>query len=146
MKIGYSVELTGEEEKKSARALGKEMPISPKQSYEIANQIRGKKVGAAKQYLEKVTKKEVPVPYRRYNWNIPHRRGMAAGRYPITAARNMLKILKHAESNAVQKGLSKEKLRIKHLSINKGRVQHGRRKGSPYNSPTVNLQVIVAEE
>ncbi len=146
MKIGYSVELEPEEEKKSARALGKELAISPKQSYEVANQIRGKKLERAKTYLEQVAKKEVAVPYRRYNWNIPHRPGMAAGRFPVTAAKNILKILKHAESNAVHKGLSKEKLRVTHLSVNKGRVQYGRRKGSPYNSPTVNLQVILTEE
>ena len=141
MKLGYSIKVP----ENAAKAMGKELKISPKKAYELANAIRGKKVEKAKAYLEQVIEKKVAVPYKRYKKGIPHRRGMDAGRYPVNAAKSFLKVIQNAESSANKKNLPKEKLKIVHLSVNRGRVVVGRRKGFAYNTNTVNLQVVLGE-
>lgn len=139
MKYGYSSDMKG------AKASGKEIPISPKRSYELANAIRGKPLAKAKKYLEQVISKEVPVPYKRYDNNVPHRRGMAAGRYPVNTAKAFLRIINSAEANATALAMAKDKLRVAHIAVNLGRPIIGRRKGGACNKSTTNLQVILGE-
>jgi len=139
MKHGYSTDIKG------VKARGKELSISPKKSYELANAIRGKPLEKAKKYLEMVIHKETPVPYKRYDWNIPHRKGMAAGRYPVKTAKGFLSILKSAEANAKSLSIPSEKLRVTCISASKGRPIIGRRKGSTYNTKTTNLEVVLGE-
>lgn len=52
------------DDKKTAKALGRSLKISPKHAVEICNRIRGMKVENAKNYLEDVIemKKAVPLP------------------------------------------------------------------------------------
>ena len=67
-----------------AKASGRNIGISRKDSVEVANFIRGKMVSKAKILLEGVIAKDVVVPYRRYNRDRGHKRGkVAAGRYPV---------------------------------------------------------------
>lgn len=139
MKYGYSSDIKG------AKASGKEVPVSPKRSYELANAIRGKPLAKAKKYLEQVIALEVPVPYKRYDNNVPHRRGMAAGRYPVNTAKAFLKVIKSAEANATALAMAKDKLKVAHISVNLGRPIIGRRKGGAYNKSTTNIQVILGE-
>lgn len=139
MKYGYSSDIKG------AKASGKEVQVSPKKSYELANAIRGKPLAKAKKYLEQVISKEVAVPYKRYDNNVPHRRGMAAGRYPVKVAKAFLKVINSAEANATALAMGKEKLRVAHISVNLGRPIIGRRKGGAYNKSTTNIQVILGE-
>ena len=139
MKYGYSSDIKG------AKASGKEVQVSPKKSYELANAIRGKPLAKAKKYLEQVIAKEVAVPYKRYDNNVPHRRGMAAGRYPVKVAQAFLKIINSAEANATALAMGKDKLRVAHIAVNLGRPIIGRRKGAANNKSTTNIQVILGE-
>jgi len=133
MKLRYST-------KGKYRSMGRELPISPKVSREIAAALRGMEISEAKTYLEKVIAKEVAVPYRRFNKELPHRKGIAAGRYPIKASKYFLKILENAEANS-----EGENLIITHISANRGRIQYGGYKGSASNTQTTHLQIILGD-
>ena len=105
-------------DKTEATAIGRSLPISTKQSVEICNLLRGKTSDKGKKILELVIEKKAQVPYRRYMHGVGHRSGkMAAGRYPQKASSFILALLKSAESNAENKGLSTP-LKIKEIIAN----------------------------
>jgi large subunit ribosomal protein L22 len=108
----------------SARATGKDMPISTKHAIEISSMIRGKKVNIAVKMLEEVTKLKRAVPFKRFKRDVGHKRGnIAAGRYPLKASREILELLKSAEMNAQNKGLDNDALFISEIVANKGASQ-----------------------
>ena len=99
-------------------AAGKSLPISTRNSVEICNLLRGKTVDKGKKLLELIIDKKYPVPYKRYMHGVGHRSGkMAAGRYPQKASSHILEVLKNAESNAGNKGLTAN-FRIKEIISN----------------------------
>ena len=123
----------------TAKALGKEMPVSPKFAREVACMIRGMKVETAQKALEEVIAKTRPVPLRRYNKRVSHKPGVGPGRYPVKAAKAILGVLNSAASNAEYK-----------ISVSRGRVipghmprAHGR--ATEWNQDTVNVEVIIQE-
>lgn len=120
--------------------MGREIAVSPKVAREIAAAIRGMKVSEARSYLEQVAEKKAAVPYKRFNKEVPHRKGMAAGRYPVKASGYFLQTLKNAEANA-----EGEDLIITHVSANRGRVQPGGYKGTPANTATTHIQIILGD-
>ncbi|MEK6856790.1 MAG: 50S ribosomal protein L22 [Nanoarchaeota archaeon] len=90
-----------------AIANSRSLPISTKQSVEICNMLRGKTSDRGKKILELVINMKAPVPYKRYMHGVGHRSGkLAAGRYPQKASSYILTVLKCAESNATNKGLT----------------------------------------
>lgn len=120
-KWGYSI--TDLDPERTVKASGRELRISHKASREICKTIKGMKLDQAKQFLEQVINKKVPVPYRRFKKKQPHRHGLQgtfAGKYPVKAAQKILKILQGAEANAEFKGLDTERLRITHASAYPG--------------------------
>jgi large subunit ribosomal protein L22 len=148
--VGYSY--TPKKERFS-RALGREIRMSPKFSMEICREIRGKKLDAARTFLEDVMAMKRPVPLRRFNKGVAHRRGLErafAGRYPVKAARNILKVLESAEANAEYKGLDTERLYIAHAAAQKGRIIRGIRprafgRASPSNTLTTHVEIVLEE-
>lgn len=134
----------------SAKALGKEMPVSPKFAREVAGMIRGMKVEAAQQALAEVIDKKRPVPLKRYNKRVSHKPGVGPGRYPVKAATAILGVLNSAVANAEYKGLSVSSMAIATISVSRGRVipghmprAHGR--ATQWNQETVNVEVIIQE-
>ena len=134
----------------SARAIGKEMPISPKFTREICGLIRGMKVPTAIKTLEGVIALETPVPLKRYNKRVSHKQGVGPGRYPKKAATAVLGVIKSAVANAEYKGLNVDDMVIRTISASRGRVTpghmaraHGR--ATEWNQDTVNLEVIIEE-
>ena len=102
-RINYSVK--GDPETTS-KAMGSELHISPKKSREVCCKIKGMKVAEARKFLEDVIALKKAVPFKRHHDGTGHRKGpMAAGRYPVNASKEILKVLKNAESNAEYKGL-----------------------------------------
>jgi len=97
-KIGYSTQ--GLDDEKTSRAMGRELPISPKKAMEVCREIRGKSVEDAKAYLERVIAMDQPVPMRRYKTMVAHKRGTGPGRYPVKVAKQVMKIIESAEENA----------------------------------------------
>ena len=82
-----------------------------------------------------------------------HRKGQegwAAGRYPVKAAEQVLKVLENAEANAEYKGMDTENLFIEHISSHRGVVLPGvipRAFGrmTPFNTPTTHIQIVLQE-
>ncbi len=148
---GYSFK--PKDEAKIAKAIGSEIRISPKFSAEICREIRGKKLDKAKEFLQDVIAMKKPVALKRYKKGVAHRRGLKkayAGRYPVKAASRIMKVLNAAQANAEYKGLSTEKLYIKHIAAQRGRVIRGILprafgKSSPHNTPTSNIEVMLEE-
>ena len=134
----------------SAKAIGKEMPISPKFTREICGLVRGMKVNNAIRTLEGVIALETPVPLKRYNKRVSHKQGVGPGRYPKKAAAAVLGVIKSAVANAEYKGLNTDDMVIRTISASRGRVTpghmaraHGR--ATEWNQDTVNLEVIIQE-
>ena len=116
MTIKYSVQgLQGN----YAKAYGRDLSISTKKSVEICNNIRDKPLKKAEQILEKAITKERPIVMKRYIRDAAHKKGMATGKYPVKAATSILKILKNAESNAQNKGLSTKDMIVQHIAAHK---------------------------
>jgi len=116
------------EEKNTAKTIGKELPISTKQSVEICNFIRHKTTEQSKRVLEEVLQLKTAVPYKRYVKHIPHRKGkIATGRYPVKAVQYVLDLIKNVEANAKNQGLETP-LVIDEVIANKGTRgwHHGR--------------------
>ncbi len=96
---------------------------------------------------------EIPVPIKKFKKGVAHRRGLSkayAGRYPVKAASKILKVLESAEANAEYKGLDTEKLFIKHISTQRGRVIKGIiprafGRATPHNEETTNIEVVLQE-
>jgi len=107
-----------------ATAKSLNLPISTKQSYEIANFIRKKNLAKAKIMLQQVIDHKIAVPYKRYNRDTGHKRGIAAGRYPEKACGEFLRLLNSVEANADSKGLDNEKLFISELRSTQGTHQY----------------------
>lgn len=103
----------------SAKALGKDLPISTKQSVNICTFLRGKSLADAKDKLKKVIQKKVAVPSPRFNDSLGHKKGMGPGSYPEKASEIILRLLEEAEANAQVKGLNSSQLKITHISANR---------------------------
>jgi len=150
-KFGYSAQI---DDKVCAKAMGKELRVSPKHAGEICRAIKGMMLEKAREYLQAVIRKEKAVPYRRYKKKVAHRGGLskwAAGRYPVKAAKAVLGVLDNVEANASYKGMATDKLRIVHASAQKGIVIRGFRprafgRATPFNTQTTNVEIIVKEE
>ena len=134
----------------TAKALGREMPVSPKFAREVAGMIRGMKVDTARQALEDVIDKKRAVPLKRYNKRVSHKPGVGPGRYPVKASKAILGVLDSAASNAEYKGLTPSDMAITTISIARGRIipghmarAHGRATQS--NQDTVNIEIIIEE-
>jgi large subunit ribosomal protein L22 len=146
-KVGYSTEVDPEA---TAKAIGRELDISPKSSVEVCREVRGMMVEDAVTRLEDIISLKKPVSFKRYNHQVGHRKGkkFGAGRYPKKTAKAILDVIRHAQHNAEYKGLDSENMRIIHISSSKGmKVEgyipraHGR--SSAFDHETVNVEVVL---
>jgi large subunit ribosomal protein L22 len=134
----------------SAKAIGKDMPVSPKMSREICGMVRGMKVDVAVKVLEEVIDLKRPVPLKRFNKRVSHKPGVGPGRYPQKSARAVLSVIKSASANAEYKGLSTDGMVITTISASLGQTTpghmpraHGR--ATQWDQQTVNIEVIIEE-
>ncbi len=105
-------------EQDSAKAVARDVSISTKTSVEIANRIRGKHTARAKKILEDAISLTTAIPYKRFTNGPGHKKGpMASGRYSVKACQIFLDLIKSAESNAQDKGLSAKDLLISRLVV-----------------------------
>ena len=108
-------------ETKEAKASGNDLPLSWKGVVMIGNFIRGKTVEKSKRLLREVMEEKTAVPFTRFNKDRGHKKGeIAAGRYPVRAAGEILNLLESAESNAVNMGMNANNLVISRFIGNKG--------------------------
>ena len=153
-KWGYSIIEEMLDPEKTAKASGRELKISHKAAREVCKAIKGMMLNDAKQYLRDVAAKKKAVPYTRYNKKLPHRHGLVnsfCGRYPIKASQQILDVLGSAQSNAENKGLDVDRLRIIHAAAYQGmklkryaRRAHGR--SSPKFDTTTHVEIVLDEK
>ena len=143
-------------DKTIAKAVIRNVPVHPKVFYELLNTVRGRKLEEAIKYVERVIALKEAVPFRRYSGKQAHKRGLGAkwgwpaGRYPVKAAKYLLRLLENVRNNAENQGMDTERLKIVHLAAHKGVVYkrfmpraYGR--ASPKNKMTSNVEVVVEE-
>jgi ribosomal protein L22 len=103
-----------EEIKKKDYAIvnGNDLPISTKESMDVCSMIRGRNIETAIKMLEEVIafKRVVKMNKR----EVPHQKGkgVMAGRYPINASNEFIRLLKQLNANAIVNGLEIEKCKI----------------------------------
>jgi large subunit ribosomal protein L22 len=122
-KWGYSITEEELDPEKTVKASGREVRVSHKSAREICKTIKGMMLSQAKQYLRDVMAKKRAVPFTRFKKKAGHRHGLEkayAGRYPMKASEQILKVIEGAEANAEYKGLDTERLRIFHASAYPG--------------------------
>ncbi|MEK6827740.1 MAG: 50S ribosomal protein L22 [Nanoarchaeota archaeon] len=128
-----------------ARAIGMALPVSFKQSVEICRFIGNKNVNDAKKMLQNVVEKKSAIPFKRYNWDLGHKKKMGPGRYPQKASKEFIKLIEDVEANAQFKGLNTSNLVIAHVSAHKsGKIWHFGRK-SRRRMKRTNVEIIVEE-
>ena len=137
-----------------AKAKANELNMSPKHSIEIATFIRHQRVNDAIAYLNEVVNLKKAIPFRRFNRNVAHKRGLPgnwdAGRYPVKASKAYIRVLESVKKNAEYLGLDAENLEIIHASANRGRAQkaffpRAMGRATPKVRESVNVEVVVRE-
>ena len=98
-----------------SKIVGRSLPVSTKFSVEICNFIRKKKVEDAKQILSKVADGKMAIPFKRFNRDLSHKKGMGPGRFPKKAVEEILQLLESVEANAQFKGINTADLYISHI-------------------------------
>ena len=128
-----------------AKASGRNLPVSTKQSIELSTFLRGKHVEHARKLLREVIAHKRAVPYHQFNKDTGHKPGMAAGRYPKNTASHLLKLINSCVSNAEYRGLSAANLIIKHIAAQTGPTvwRYGRQRR---RAKRTHIELIVAEK
>lgn len=139
----YSTKISGN----SAKALGINLPVSPKTAIEVCSFIRNKKLNNVKKILEETIKKEKPIPFKKFNKGVGHRKGkITAGRYPVKTCAQILKIIKSAEANAQNKGLNSKDLVLAHINAHRGTRRQLHKRTGTTTAKTTHVEVILKEE
>lgn len=111
-----------QQEPQEAKARGVNLRVSQKHCVEIGRFIKGDSVEKAKEKLQKVIDKEQPVPYHRFNADLAHKKGnMGAGRYPVSACKEVLTLVESAEQNAIYEGMAEDSLYLSEFYATQGR-------------------------
>lgn len=105
---------------RTAVASGRDLRVSYKDTVEVLNAIRGKRLEEAVKVLNDIISMRRPIPYRRFNRKVGHKKAIASGRFPVKAAKAVLDVLKNAEANAEYKGLDTTRLWVVHAAAHKG--------------------------
>src|SRR3989338_5942296 len=140
---GYSFRDYNEES--MARAVGMALPISFKQSVEVCRFIKNKKVDDAKKLLERVIQKKTAVPFKKYNFDLAHKKKIGPGRYPESASKEILKLIEAVEANAQFKGLSTSSLFINHISAHKASKSRHIGRKTRRVMKQANIEIVVKE-
>ncbi len=97
-----------------ARAVGRDLSVSTKDSVEICSHLCSKNLADAKAMLSAATEMRKPIKLNRFNKKVAHKTAIGPGRYLCSAARAILGVIENLEANAQQKGLSTTNLVVIH--------------------------------
>ena len=126
-----------------ARAVGRGLPISSKQSVEICKLIRYKSIAKARRLLEETIALKQPLPFTRYVNGFGHKPGMGPGRYVPTAAKNILFTINAAVKNAEVKNLGADLIIVHACAHRAARAPHyGRQSGQ--KEKRTHVEIVVA--
>lgn len=139
MSTKWNYAFEGYDKENMARAAGVYIDASFKYLREVGKFIRGKNLIRAISELEDITKMKRALPLGRYNKDVPHKKAIGPGRYPINTVKSVIDVLKNALANTREKGLNETNVVIIHASSSKA-IAKGRRRGK-----LANFEVVVAE-
>ncbi len=123
----------------------KSLPISTKMSVEICNLIRDRPLSKSRRLLQDVVDMRRAIPIKRFNADLGHKPGMAAGRFPVIASKTFLKLFDSVEANAENKGLNVNNLVVTFAKADKGEARwRSGRKGRTKMKNT-HVQLVVEE-
>ena len=122
------------------------MPVSTKFTINVGKWIRGENVDKAILKLEKVITKEVPLPILTHKKDVSHKKGIAAGRYPVKVAKEVIKALKLVKANAKHKGLDENNLEINEFIPNLVFSQNQKGKYSRGRMTNLKIGVVVKKQ
>mmetsp|Transcript_40070 Transcript_40070/g.93013 ORF Transcript_40070/g.93013 Transcript_40070/m.93013 type:complete len:186 (+) Transcript_40070:75-632(+) len=140
---------------KACKAMGVDLRVHFKNTYETAQAIKGMTLRKAQQYLKDVLDKKRCIPFKRFNGGVGNTAqakvfGTYQGRWPVKSCKVLLDLLKNAESNAEFKSLDTDNLYIFHIQVNC--AQQGRRRTyrahgriNAYMSNPCHVQMILQE-
>ena len=138
--------------KTDVRAAIRENTISHKHAREIGRTISGMSLERAQDYLNEVVNKTRAVPFRRYNNQVGHRSdpGVMAGRYPVKAAGEILRLLANLESNAEFKGMDIDRIVLQNVTVHKGGITkrfmpRAMGRATPRNDARTHVEVVGRE-
>ena len=108
---------------KACKAMGVDLRVHYKNTYEAAQALKGMEMRTAVKYLEDVCEKKRCIPFRKYTGCIgrtPQAKEfkMSQGRWPVKSCKVLLGLLKNAESNAEFKNMDTDNLYIQHIQVN----------------------------
>lgn len=141
----YKYSFQGYDREKMARAVGREMSISTKQSIEICSFLRDKNIEMAKSILNEAVLIKKPIPFKRFTNGVGHRRGMASGRYCPKACGEILALIESAEINAQQKGIDTSSLVFAHISAQKAAKSMRYSRHSGRRAKNTHIEVVLKE-
>ena len=143
------------DEKKAAKAIAKNQPVSTKYATELCREIKGKKVSKIEKRLERIRDQKEFLPLRTYNRKVAHRKGdsvsgVKSGRFPKILCETMINILESVKSNADFKGLDSENLLVTHCFASRGFARRGMQpkghiSGKRRKKKSTHIEVIVEE-
>ena len=128
-----------------ARAIGMTLPISFKQSVEICRFITNKSVNDAKKILHNVTEEKLAIPFKKFNFDLGHKKNIGPGRYPEKASKEIIKLIENVEANAQFKGLNTSSLVITHISAHKASKSWHYGRKSRRKMKRTNIEIVVEE-
>lgn len=136
------------EEDHIASVFVSDLAISTKQSVEVCNFLRNRRLEQAKSLLNEVIAKKRAVPFKRYNRDTGHKPGIAAGRYPIKTCKEILRLLDSVEANAENKALDTKNLVLFDIRANQGPGQwhYGRKRRRKMKRTHIIIQVKELEK
>lgn len=145
--MAYHYAFTDFRKEHMSRAVGISLPISVKHSVEVLAYIKNKKIGQAKKLLDLAIAEKQAIPYKRYNQNLAHKRGIGPGRFPVKTAFEIKNLLESAESNAQFQGLNTSNLIVFHASAKKaaGAYHYGRKRRRKMKRATVEIVLSLAK-
>merc|ERR1712232_242384 len=143
--MGYSTEATNPT--KSCKAMGVDLRVHFKNTYETAQAIKNMRLIDAKQYLQDVIEKKRCIPFRKFTGCIgrtPQAKAfkMSQGRWPVKSCKVVLDMMKN---------LDVDNLQVYHIQVNA--AQQGRRRTyrahgrmGPYMSCPSHVEMILQEK
>jgi large subunit ribosomal protein L22 len=153
VKKGYQAKVR--DEKKAAKAIAKNQPVSLKYATEMCREIKGKKLNNVQKRVKRILEKEEFLPLRKYNKKVAHRKGNAvsgvkSGRFPEKVCNVFLSLLDSVKANADFKGLDSENLLISHCFASRGFARRsvqskGHISGKRRRRKSAHIEVIVME-
>ena len=137
----YSLQIEGN----SAKAVGRDLPISFKHSSQVCKWIKQKNLQKAKEMLKRVIALKQPVPYSSFLWDLGHKPGIGPGRYPVKTCQELLKLLESVEKNAQFRGLNTSKLVIAHMNAHKAATPWRNARHRGRKMKRAHVEIIVQE-